>query len=64
MTSIIVVNIVDGGKNGDADEVEAWIVEKLKAISDETVKDAANIQVGYYFFFLSNLKLSSIIIFN
>lgn len=29
----------------DADEVEAWIVEKLQATSDETVKDAANIQV-------------------
>jgi len=28
----------------DADEVEAWIVEKLQATSDETVKDAANIQ--------------------
>ncbi len=31
-------------------EVEAWIVEKLQAISDETVKDAANIQVGFNFF--------------
>ncbi len=30
----------------DADEVEAWIVEKLQATSDETVKDAANIQVS------------------
>jgi len=28
----------------DADEVEAWIMEKLQATSDETVKDAANIQ--------------------
>jgi len=28
----------------DADEVEAWIVEKLQATSDETVKDATNIQ--------------------
>lgn len=28
----------------DADEVEAWIVEKLQATSEETVKDAANIQ--------------------
>ncbi len=31
----------------DADEVEAWIVEKLQATSDETVKDAANIQVRH-----------------
>ena len=29
----------------DADEIEAWIMEKLAATSDETVKDAANIQV-------------------
>jgi len=28
----------------DADEVEAWIMEKLQATSDESVKDAANIQ--------------------
>jgi spectrin alpha len=28
----------------DADEIEAWIMEKLAATSDETVKDAANIQ--------------------
>ena len=35
----------------DADEVEAWIVEKLQATSDETIKDAANIQVGFSFFF-------------
>lgn len=33
----------------DADEVEAWIIEKLQATSDETVKDAANIQVNYVF---------------
>ena len=33
----------------DADEVEAWIVEKLQATSDETVKDAANIQVNIHF---------------
>ena len=33
----------------DADEVEAWIVEKLQATSDETIKDAANIQVGFKF---------------
>ena len=30
----------------DADEVEAWIMEKLQATSEETVKDAANIQVN------------------
>ena len=30
----------------DADEIEAWIIEKLAATSDETVKDAANIQVS------------------
>ena len=34
----------------DADEVEAWIIEKLQATSDETVKDAANIQVNLLFF--------------
>lgn len=28
----------------DADEIEAWIMEKLAATSDETVKDATNIQ--------------------
>lgn len=33
----------------DADEVEAWIIEKLQATSDETVKDAANIQVNNSF---------------
>lgn len=32
----------------DADEVEAWIVEKLQATSDETVKDATNIQVSFF----------------
>ena len=30
----------------DADEIEAWIMEKLAATSDETVKDATNIQVS------------------
>ena len=30
----------------DADEIEAWILEKLAATSDETVKDAANIQLS------------------
>lgn len=34
----------------DADEVEAWIIEKLQATSDETVKDATNIQVNLLFF--------------
>jgi spectrin alpha len=29
----------------DADEVEAWIVEKLRVTSEEPIKDAANIQV-------------------
>ena len=33
----------------DADEIEAWIIEKLAATSDETVKDAANIQVRLCF---------------
>lgn len=33
----------------DADEVEAWIIEKLQATSDETVKDATNIQVNLLF---------------
>ena len=33
----------------DADEIEAWIMEKLAATSDETVKDAANIQVKILF---------------
>ena len=30
----------------DADEIEAWIIEKLAATSDEAVKDATNIQVS------------------
>ena len=29
----------------DADEVEAWITEKLQMASDDTIKDTANIQV-------------------
>jgi spectrin alpha len=29
----------------DADEIEAWIIEKMAHTTDETVKDAANIQV-------------------
>ena len=41
----------------DADEVEAWIMEKLQATSEEAVKDAANIQViCLYFIHLSQYK--------
>jgi spectrin alpha len=29
----------------DADEIEAWIIEKIQATSDETFKEASNIQV-------------------
>jgi spectrin alpha len=29
----------------DADEIEAWIIEKIQATSDDSVKDGANIQV-------------------
>jgi spectrin alpha len=29
----------------DADEIEAWIIEKFQAASDDSVKDGANIQV-------------------
>jgi spectrin alpha len=35
----------------DADEIEAWIIEKIQATSDESVKDATNIQVNISFFF-------------
>lgn len=31
----------------DADEIEAWIIEKIQATSEDTFKDAANIQVLY-----------------
>ena len=31
----------------DADEIEAWIIEKLQATSDDAVKDTANIQVTH-----------------
>jgi spectrin alpha len=31
----------------DADEIEAWIIEKIQATSDDSVKDGANIQVCY-----------------
>lgn len=45
----------------DADEIEAWIIEKLQATSDETVKDAANIQVRNIFPLL--LELLKILMF-
>jgi spectrin alpha len=32
----------------DADEIEAWIIEKLQATSDDAVKDTANIQVNFF----------------
>lgn len=32
----------------DADEIEAWIIEKLQNTSDDTLKEAANIQVRFY----------------
>ena len=31
----------------DADELEAWILEKLQAASDENYKDPTNLQVGH-----------------
>lgn len=32
----------------DADEIEAWIIEKIQATSDDTFKDTANIQVTIF----------------
>ena len=31
----------------DADELEAWISEKLQLVSEESLKDRANLQVCY-----------------
>ena len=42
----------------DADEIEAWIIEKIQATSDDSVKEGTNIQVCYRFnfFYFTNLN--------
>lgn len=40
----------------DADELEAWISEKLRLVSEESLKDRANLQVASYRNLLLNLK--------
>ena len=40
----------------DADDIEAWISEKLQAAKDESYKDPSNIQVHYKFQNYSDLN--------
>lgn len=33
----------------DADEIEAWIFRQLQNTSDDTLKEASNIQVSFFY---------------